>query len=171
MKSEFRIRTARKDDAHRMFLIQKECHSPWTTEEIQQLIDCKDETCCYVATNIRGEVVGFATAHIGTDCISVIQICVAIMIRRQGIGTQLLRRLIGRCTGRRKFLSAVVEEHDDGAIDFLRRAEVTALMACVPHRAEGYCTIEFIFRPGLKKLECNSKKLSSPRDSDDQSTS
>lgn len=170
MKSEFRIRTARKDDAHRMFLIQKDHHSPWTTDEIQQVIESV-ETCCYVATNVRGDVVGFATAHIGSDCISVIQICVAILVRRKGIGTQLLRRLIGRCTGRRKFLSAVVEEHDDGAIDFLRRAEVTALMACVPHRAEGYCTIEFIFRPGLTRLECNSKKLSSPQDTDDQSTS
>jgi len=92
---------------------------PWTEEEFTHSL--RQRNCIGMVAEHRGEVVGFVIYELGKNKIQLINLAVASRYRRQGVGTQLTAKLIGKLSYQhRNRITFEIRETNLGAQLFFR---------------------------------------------------
>ena len=74
----------------------------WTIQNIETM--CKVENYSFIIIKTNNEIIGYVILYDTLDSFDLFEIAVKIKYRNQGLGTELLKALFEKCTGRDIFL-------------------------------------------------------------------
>lgn len=119
------IRWLIRRDMPEVLAIEKECFpDPWGEEHFETLL--RQRNTIGIVAESDGKIVGFQIYELQPGLFHVVTMAVATLLRRRGIGTQMMSRLINKLSdqphARRQVITAFVPESNLSAQLFLRNA-------------------------------------------------
>jgi len=93
--------------------------NPWTEDDFIRCL--RQRNCIAIVAEHDDEVVGYVAYELNKSSIQIVNLAIAPEMQRRGVGTQLVRRLIGKLSAqRRSRLVLNVRETNLAAQQFLR---------------------------------------------------
>lgn len=75
---------------------------PWSEEDFTRCLEPKNRIGMVAETEIDEEIVGFMIYELQTDQIHILNFCVRSDHRRQGVGRQMVEKLVGKLSRQRR---------------------------------------------------------------------